>query len=254
MMHHPRQRVKHPPNPTAMEMTAGTCRTLDAMAAVMLQWDQHSTLTNKTVIPLPHSGKQIPQKAVVLREPTLFVDPLPPRARYPPKKRPPVLCQSQALYMARVIHYDLTLAHASSWQWWLAISPYDYKDGLVCDHCLSMQPDRFDPCPVFCQSRAPSSFLLLQRTDPAFCSCPSCLAQHNASPTDSPGSDNFEEFAISVTALMNEGALRFSQDPRVMMVTTFIEERRLFCSTPLQHPTPMHQSSITPHSTLNTCR
>jgi O-glycosyl hydrolase len=36
-----------------------------------------------------------------------------------------------ALYMARVIHYDLTVANASSWQWWLAISPYDYKDGLI---------------------------------------------------------------------------------------------------------------------------
>lgn len=36
-----------------------------------------------------------------------------------------------ALYMARVIHADLTIANASSWQWWLAISPFDYKDGLV---------------------------------------------------------------------------------------------------------------------------
>lgn len=36
-----------------------------------------------------------------------------------------------ALYVARLIHYDLTVAHASSWQWWLAVSPYDFKDGLV---------------------------------------------------------------------------------------------------------------------------
>jgi O-glycosyl hydrolase len=36
-----------------------------------------------------------------------------------------------ALYMARVIHADLTVANASSWQWWLAVSPYEYKDGLV---------------------------------------------------------------------------------------------------------------------------
>jgi len=36
-----------------------------------------------------------------------------------------------ALYMARVIHNDLVYAHASAWQWWLAISPYDYKDGLI---------------------------------------------------------------------------------------------------------------------------
>ena len=36
-----------------------------------------------------------------------------------------------ALYMARVIHNDLTIANASAWHWWLAISPYNYKDGLV---------------------------------------------------------------------------------------------------------------------------
>ncbi len=36
-----------------------------------------------------------------------------------------------ALYVARVLHYDLTVANASAWQWWLGVSPYDYKDGLV---------------------------------------------------------------------------------------------------------------------------
>lgn len=36
-----------------------------------------------------------------------------------------------ALYVARVIHADLTIANATSWQWWTAVSPYDYKDGLV---------------------------------------------------------------------------------------------------------------------------
>lgn len=36
-----------------------------------------------------------------------------------------------ALWVARLIHFDLTVAGAASWQWWLAVSPYDYKDGLV---------------------------------------------------------------------------------------------------------------------------
>jgi O-glycosyl hydrolase len=36
-----------------------------------------------------------------------------------------------ALYLARVIHTDLTVANASAWQWWTAISPVDYKDGLI---------------------------------------------------------------------------------------------------------------------------
>ncbi|OUJ75940.1 xylanase [Hymenobacter crusticola] len=36
-----------------------------------------------------------------------------------------------ALYLARTIHMDLATANAAAWQWWLAISPYDYKDGLI---------------------------------------------------------------------------------------------------------------------------
>jgi O-glycosyl hydrolase len=36
-----------------------------------------------------------------------------------------------ALYLARAIHADLAVANAAAWQWWLAISPYDYKDGLI---------------------------------------------------------------------------------------------------------------------------
>ncbi|PZX56554.1 glycoside hydrolase [Algoriphagus chordae] len=36
-----------------------------------------------------------------------------------------------ALYIARVIHNDLTVSNASAWHWWIAISPYNYKDGLI---------------------------------------------------------------------------------------------------------------------------
>jgi len=36
-----------------------------------------------------------------------------------------------ALHVARVIHRDLTRLDASAWFWWLALTPYDYKDGLV---------------------------------------------------------------------------------------------------------------------------
>lgn len=35
------------------------------------------------------------------------------------------------LYIAKVIHNDLVNAGASAWHWWVAVSPYDYKDGLV---------------------------------------------------------------------------------------------------------------------------
>ncbi len=35
------------------------------------------------------------------------------------------------LYVAKVIHHDLAIAGASSWQWWLAMSPGNYSDALV---------------------------------------------------------------------------------------------------------------------------
>lgn len=41
------------------------------------------------------------------------------------------LTMKTALYVARIIHNDLTLCHAKSWQWWTAITECDYKDGLV---------------------------------------------------------------------------------------------------------------------------
>jgi O-glycosyl hydrolase len=41
------------------------------------------------------------------------------------------LGMNAALYLARVIHHDLTVANAAAWQYWLAVSPYNYKDGLV---------------------------------------------------------------------------------------------------------------------------
>jgi O-glycosyl hydrolase len=36
-----------------------------------------------------------------------------------------------ALDITRIIHYDLTICQASAWQWWTAVSPEDYKDGLI---------------------------------------------------------------------------------------------------------------------------
>jgi O-glycosyl hydrolase len=36
-----------------------------------------------------------------------------------------------AIYIAKVIHNDLVNANVSAWHWWIAISPYNYKDGLV---------------------------------------------------------------------------------------------------------------------------
>ncbi|GLX66734.1 glycoside hydrolase [Paenibacillus glycanilyticus] len=36
-----------------------------------------------------------------------------------------------ALYIAKTIHFDLSRANASAWQWWTAVSAGDYKDGLI---------------------------------------------------------------------------------------------------------------------------
>ncbi len=41
------------------------------------------------------------------------------------------LSMKLALYVGRIIHYAITTGNASSWQWWTAISKYDYKDGLI---------------------------------------------------------------------------------------------------------------------------
>ncbi|HEX8329626.1 MAG TPA: glycoside hydrolase [Hymenobacter sp.] len=41
------------------------------------------------------------------------------------------LGMAPALYVARAIHNDLAVANATAWQWWLAVSAYNYKDGLV---------------------------------------------------------------------------------------------------------------------------
>jgi O-glycosyl hydrolase len=35
------------------------------------------------------------------------------------------------LYVAKVIHHDLSITNVSAWQWWLAVSPYNYSDALV---------------------------------------------------------------------------------------------------------------------------
>jgi hypothetical protein len=41
------------------------------------------------------------------------------------------LTMNTALDVARIMHYDLTVANASAWQWWLAMSNSDFKDGLL---------------------------------------------------------------------------------------------------------------------------
>lgn len=41
------------------------------------------------------------------------------------------LSMMMALWTARLIHFDLTLAGATAWQWWTAVSNVDYKDGLI---------------------------------------------------------------------------------------------------------------------------
>lgn len=41
------------------------------------------------------------------------------------------------LYVAKVIHHDLAITNVSAWQWWLAVSPYNYSDALVYVNDLS---------------------------------------------------------------------------------------------------------------------
>ncbi|XZE20751.1 glycoside hydrolase [Pirellulaceae bacterium SH449] len=36
-----------------------------------------------------------------------------------------------AIHIAKVMHRDLVRLNVSAWHWWLAVTPYDYKDGLL---------------------------------------------------------------------------------------------------------------------------
>jgi O-glycosyl hydrolase len=41
------------------------------------------------------------------------------------------LGMQSALFVARLIHNDIALANAASWQWWTSLSRVDFKDGLI---------------------------------------------------------------------------------------------------------------------------
>jgi O-glycosyl hydrolase len=53
-----------------------------------------------------------------------------------------------ALHVAKVMHCDLTRLHVSAWHWWLAITPYDYKDGLL-KISSSLDSDSIEPTKAF---------------------------------------------------------------------------------------------------------
>lgn len=53
-----------------------------------------------------------------------------------------------ALHVATVIHRDLVRLHASAWHWWLALTPYDYKDGLL-KIAPTWEPDSLQPTKLF---------------------------------------------------------------------------------------------------------
>lgn len=36
-----------------------------------------------------------------------------------------------ALHVGKIMHRDLTRLNASAWHWWLGVTPYNYKDGLI---------------------------------------------------------------------------------------------------------------------------
>ncbi|MCU4677394.1 PA14 domain-containing protein [Catenovulum sp. 2E275] len=42
-----------------------------------------------------------------------------------------VLDIKYALHVGKMLHRDLSRMNASAWHWWLGVTPYDYKDGLL---------------------------------------------------------------------------------------------------------------------------
>jgi hypothetical protein len=62
------------------------------------------------------------------------------------------LGMATALYVARVIHFDLVQANAALWSWWTALSVVDYKDGLIyLDNGNSGLTGAADPIPLHCK-------------------------------------------------------------------------------------------------------
>jgi len=56
------------------------------------------------------------------------------------------LTMATALEALRVVHLDLTVANVSAWQWWLAVSNCDYKDGLIyTDYAYPGDPETIYP-------------------------------------------------------------------------------------------------------------
>ena len=52
-----------------------------------------------------------------------------------------------AEHVARIIHRDLSRLNVTAWFWWLALTPYDYKDGLV-KISPDLSPDSLEPSKV----------------------------------------------------------------------------------------------------------
>lgn len=52
------------------------------------------------------------------------------------------LTMETAIEVTRIIHHDLTLLNASAWQWWTAVSPEDFKDGLLYTNYRSNPQDQ----------------------------------------------------------------------------------------------------------------
>jgi O-glycosyl hydrolase len=53
-----------------------------------------------------------------------------------------------AIHLATVMHRDLTRLNVSAWHWWLAITPYEYKDGLL-KVSPSLDSDSVEPTKAF---------------------------------------------------------------------------------------------------------
>ena len=76
-------------------------------------------------------GQLVPQRAALGRAFTNFPNWKIWQSEYCIMEPRRDLGMDAALRLARVIHCDLTLVNASAWQWWLAVSGGDFKDGLI---------------------------------------------------------------------------------------------------------------------------
>ncbi|MEM6395131.1 MAG: glycoside hydrolase [Bacteroidota bacterium] len=120
-----------------------------------------------------------------------------------------------ALYVGRVIHADLTMTNATSWQWWTALTTWDFKDGLI-------YLDTGDPSDLFNRDR--------MKTDGDCHTSKLMWALGNYSRFIEPGMERFEASLEGVKGEVSISA--YQRDSEFVLVLTNHKDKAEVLSLP----------------------